>query len=77
MARPLAMTPRLGNWLVRLLRDLAPDRFQMKDFSNASFPPETVAIMKGSLPVLRGAKNRFRNGLDMRGTDGIPCQGVG
>jgi hypothetical protein len=49
MARPLAMTPRLGNWLVRLLRDLAPDRFQMKDFSNALFPPEAIAIMKVAL----------------------------
>ena len=29
--------------------NLAPDRFQMKDFSNASFPPETIAIMKVAL----------------------------
>src|SRR3954451_3034775 len=29
--------------------NLAPDRSQMKDFSNASFPPETIAIMKVAL----------------------------
>jgi len=55
MARPLGVTmPASRQRLVRLpLRTttlhLAPDRFQMKDFSNASFPPETIAIMKVAL----------------------------
>jgi hypothetical protein len=46
--------PRLGNGSCVCRENyetlnLAPDRFQMKDFSNASFPPETIAIMKVAL----------------------------
>jgi hypothetical protein len=55
MARPLGLTPCLRRNGSSLCREndetlnLAPDRFQMKDFSNASFPPETIAIMKVAL----------------------------
>jgi len=55
MARPLGVTharvSATARAFVRTTRtlNLAPDRFQMKDFSNASFPPETIAIMKVAL----------------------------
>jgi hypothetical protein len=56
MARPLGVTDARVSATARALAakttrtlNLAPDRFQMKDFSNASFPPETIAIMKAAL----------------------------
>ena len=55
MARPLGVNmPASRQRLVRCREndddpELSPDRFQMKDFSNASFPPETIAIMKVAL----------------------------
>ena len=56
MARPLGVTHARVSatarpFAARTTRtlNLAPDRFQMKDFSNASFPPETIAIMKVAL----------------------------
>jgi hypothetical protein len=56
MARPLGVTHVCVSATARAFAarttrtlKLAPDRFQMKDFSNASFPPETIAIMKVAL----------------------------
>ena len=53
MARPLGVTHAWGSAMARafaaMTLNLAPDRFHMKDFSNASFPPETIAIMKVAL----------------------------
>ena len=56
MARPLGVTHALvpataGAFAATTTStlNLAPDRSQMKDFSNASFPPETIAIMKVAL----------------------------
>lgn len=56
MARPLGVTHarvlRNGSCVCRENHEdlnLAPDAFQMKDFSNASFPPETIAITKVAL----------------------------
>ena len=56
MARPLGVTHARVSATARAFAarttrtlNLAPDLFQMKDFSNASFPPETIAIMKVAL----------------------------
>lgn len=56
MARPLGVTHARVSataraFAARATRTLnfAPDRLQMKNFSNASFPPETIAIMKVAL----------------------------
>jgi len=56
MARPLGVTHARASataraFAARATRTLnfAPDRLQMKNFSNASFPPETIAIMKVAL----------------------------
>ena len=56
MARPLGVTHARVSATARAFAarttrtvNSAQDRFQMKDFSNASFPPETIAIMKVAL----------------------------